>query len=160
MEKKRSSSRRDVAAEAEEKVWAGFYRSVADSDIAAELIAHMDKDADCRQRYPGLYLRCKQSVRRQRLRQARSQRLASIARMILRAVFLTPALAAAWLVRGGMSLARFGGNVALDMCDGGAAVPPTVSKPRVPSRAKIRPVPAAKAEPAPAAKSNDDIKSA
>ncbi|GJI98154.1 hypothetical protein RugamoR57_48720 [Duganella caerulea] len=119
MEQQRPYFRRMPAAEEEEKVWVSFYRNANDPDLAAELIAHMDKDVDSRTRYPGLYLRCKQSMRRQRQRVARAKRIASAVRVILRFAVLMPAGAVASIMRSIRALARFSGDVALDVCDGG-----------------------------------------
>ncbi|MYM95896.1 hypothetical protein [Duganella vulcania] len=123
MEQQRPYFRRMPAAEEEEKVWVSFYRNANDPDLAAELIAHMDKDVDSRTRYPGLYLRCKQSMRRQRQREARAKRVANAVRVILRSavlMVLMPAGAVASIMRSIRALARFSGDVALDVCDGGA----------------------------------------
>jgi hypothetical protein len=117
MEQKRPYVRRIPAAEEENKVWVSFYRNANDPDLAAELIAHMDKDADSRAQYPGLYLKCKQSVRRERERQARARRYANALRMVLRIVLRLPGGAVAWSLRWTRSLARFSGDVALDICD-------------------------------------------
>ena len=122
MEQKRPYSRRSPAAEEEEKVWASFYRNASDPILAAELIAHLDKDADSRTQYPGLYLRCKQSVRRNREREARTKRTASALRSIFRIVVHAPVGAIVSALRQIRAAARFGGDVALDVCDGGAPV--------------------------------------
>jgi hypothetical protein len=122
MDQKRPYSRRSPAAEEEEKVWASFYRNATDPILAAELIAHLDKNADSRTQYPGLYLRCKQSVRRNREREARAKRTASALRSIFRVVVHAPVGAIVSLLRQLRAAARFGGDVALNVCDGGAPV--------------------------------------
>lgn len=129
MEQKRPHSRRSPAADEEEKVWVSFYRNANDPVLAAELIVHLDKDVDSRTQYPGLYLRCKQSVRRNREREARAKRTASALRLIFRIVVLTPVGAIASALRQVRAMARFGGDVVLDACDGGvpAARPPKAS---------------------------------
>ena len=74
--------RTSVALE-EEKVWVGFYRRVANPAIAAEVIQHLDADADQKRTHPALYLRCKESLRRKKARQARTKRIRSFMRRIL-----------------------------------------------------------------------------
>ena len=67
----------------EESVWVGFYRRVRDPAIAAEVIKHLDADADQKRNHPALYLRCKESLRRKKARQARTKRIRSFMRRIL-----------------------------------------------------------------------------
>ena len=67
----------------EERVWVGFYRRVGDPAIAAEVIQHLDADADQKRSHPALYLRCKESLRRKKARQARTKRIRSFMRRIL-----------------------------------------------------------------------------
>ena len=74
--------RLSVALE-EERLWVGFYRRVANPAIAAEVIQHLDADADQKRTHPALYLSCKESVRRKKARQARTKRIRSFMRRIL-----------------------------------------------------------------------------
>ena len=74
--------RTSVALE-EERLWVGFYRRVANPAIAAEVIQHFDGDADQKRTHPTLYLRCKESLRREKARQARTKRIRSFMRRIL-----------------------------------------------------------------------------
>ena len=67
----------------EERVWVGFYRRVGNPAIAAEVIQHLDADADQKRTHPALYLRCKESLRRKKARQARTKRIRSFMRRIL-----------------------------------------------------------------------------
>lgn len=119
MEQKRPYFRRTPAAEEEEKIWVSFYRNAGDPHLAAELIAYMDKDADSRMQYPGLYLRCKQSVRRNREREARAKRIANALRVVLRLIVLAPSSAVVTILRKMRAVVRFSGNVVLNVCDGG-----------------------------------------
>src|SRR6059058_3475874 len=57
--------RTSVALE-EEKMWVGFYRCVGNPAIAAEVIRHLDADAEQKRSHPALYLRCKESLRRKK----------------------------------------------------------------------------------------------
>lgn len=72
----------------EERVWIGFYRRVGDPAIAAEVIQHLDTDADQKRTHPALYLRCKESLRRKKARQARTKRIRSFMRRILGSLLL------------------------------------------------------------------------
>ncbi len=74
--------RTSVALE-EERLWVGFYRRVANPAIAAEVIQHLDGDADQKRTHPALYLRCKESLRKKKARQARTKRIRSFMRRIL-----------------------------------------------------------------------------
>src|SRR5438094_3587253 len=74
--------RTSVALE-EERLWVGFYRRVANPAIAAEVIQHLDGDADQKRTHPALYLRCKESLRRKKARQARTKRIRRFMRRIL-----------------------------------------------------------------------------
>lgn len=74
--------RTSVALE-EERLWVGFYRRVDNPAIAAEVIQHLDADADQKRTHPALYLRCKESVRRKKARQVRTKRIRSFMRRIL-----------------------------------------------------------------------------
>src|ERR1700737_2353005 len=71
--------RTSVALE-EERLWVGFYRRVANPAIAAEVIQHLDGDADQKRTHPALYLRCKESLREKKARRpARSASAVSCA---------------------------------------------------------------------------------
>jgi len=74
--------RTSVALE-EERLWVGFYRRVANPAIAAEVIQHLDADADQKRTHPALYLRCKESLRKKKARQARTKRIRGFMRRIL-----------------------------------------------------------------------------
>jgi len=67
----------------EERVWVGFYHRVGNPAIAAEVIQHLDTDADQKRSHPALYLRCKESLRRKKSRQARTKRIRRFMRRIL-----------------------------------------------------------------------------
>ncbi|MES2260585.1 MAG: hypothetical protein V4724_18850 [Pseudomonadota bacterium] len=67
----------------EEQVWSAFYRNVGDPTVAAELIAHMDQDEEAKSMHSGLYLRCRQSLRRAKERQARARAVGKALRFLL-----------------------------------------------------------------------------
>src|SRR5438132_437380 len=75
--------RTSVALE-EERLWVGFYRRAANPAIAAEVIKQLDGDADQKRTHPALYLRCKESLRKKKARQARTKRIRDFMRRILR----------------------------------------------------------------------------
>src|SRR6266581_5159415 len=79
--------RTSVALE-EERLWVGFYRRVANPAIAAEVIQHLDADADQKRTHPALYMRCKESLRKKKARQARTKRIRSFMRRILGGLLL------------------------------------------------------------------------
>ena len=79
--------RSSVAVE-EERLWIAFYRRVADPAIAAEVIQHLDADADLKRTHSALYLSCKESLRRKKARHIRTKRIRSLMRKILRALCL------------------------------------------------------------------------
>jgi hypothetical protein len=74
----------------EERLWVGFYRRVANPAIAAEVIQHLDGDADQKRTHPALYLRCKESLRKKKARQARTKRIRSFMRRILGGLLRDP----------------------------------------------------------------------
>jgi hypothetical protein len=81
--------RTSVALE-EERVWVGFYRRVANPAIAAEVIQHLDADADQKRTHPALYLSCKESLLRKKARQARVKRIRSFMRRIFGGLLRRP----------------------------------------------------------------------
>ena len=81
--------RSSVALE-EERIWIGFYRRVGNSAIAAEVIRHLDADAEQKRSHPALYLRCKESLRRKKARQARTKHIRRFMRRILGGLLRRP----------------------------------------------------------------------
>ena len=47
----------------EERAWVRFYRQVGQADIAAEVLAQLDADAQARHDHLALYLSCRESLR-------------------------------------------------------------------------------------------------
>ena len=153
MVEKRPYFRRIPAAAEEERVWASFYRSTADPEMAAELLAHMDKDTDCRAQHPGLYLKCKQSIRHERARQERAMRYAYVVRTICRIAVLSPASLIAGVLRPVRSATMFGKDVALNICDGGMPVTPKTVRTQRPWRSSSAKAPSTAGSDRPAASS-------
>jgi hypothetical protein len=82
-------SRRSVA-DAEERAWVGFYDSIDDASIAAELIHYIEADPELKRARSGLYLRAKQSVRRADERYARARRFGHVVRSVLNVTVFAP----------------------------------------------------------------------
>lgn len=116
MDQKRSDRRSTTSSNEEEKAWASFYRNTRDQELAAELIAHMDKDPESRTQHSGLYLRCKQSIRLHRAREARAARIANIIRTVSRMTVSIPARAIIFVLRAASVMARFCSDIALNVC--------------------------------------------
>ncbi len=93
--------RRTSVAFEEEKAWIAFYRRAGDPAIAAELIQHLDADADMKRLHPALYLRCRQTLRRNKERQARARRIGYFVRMLFGVIVVAPMLAMRRMLRSG-----------------------------------------------------------
>ena len=81
--------RTSVALE-EERLWVGFYRRVANPAIAAEVIQHLNGDADQKRTHPALYLRCKESLRKKKARRPVRSASAVSCAGYLAACYVTP----------------------------------------------------------------------
>ena len=82
--------RRSLVDIEEERVWASLYRRVADPVIAAELVAHLEKNGEMRLQRSGLYLRCKHVLRREKARQARLRKIGAAIRWAIHMVIGAP----------------------------------------------------------------------
>lgn len=89
----RSRAHRVSVAFEEERAWIAFYRRIGDPSIAAELIQHLDADPDLKRAHPALYLRCKQTLRKDKERQARAQRIGLFVRMFFSVAIANPLMA-------------------------------------------------------------------
>jgi len=84
------SKRSDVDRE-EARAWVGFYRLVrTDVPLATEVIAQLDADPQMKQRHLALYLSCRQSLRRHKLRQQRDKRIGEFVRRICHGIVVAP----------------------------------------------------------------------
>jgi len=90
-ENRRGSRKERWASREEERVWTGFYRCVGDPEVASDLIEQMEADREVKARHLGLYLRCKQSLRRERARRARAKAIAQVVEALLRFLVIAPA---------------------------------------------------------------------
>lgn len=84
--------RRASVALIEEKTWIGFYRRVGDASVAAEVVQYLESDDELKRTCPGLYLRAKESVRRQKEREVRAKRIGKFVRTLCNAMFVTPVI--------------------------------------------------------------------
>lgn len=83
----------------EEKAWISFYRRVGNPDIAMEVMHQLESDPEMKRMHLALYLRCKESLRAQKARQARNKRIGQFVRMLFGVVFVTPVIALQKLLR-------------------------------------------------------------
>jgi hypothetical protein len=120
----RSRSRRFGVEFEEEKVWVSFYRRVLDPSIAVEVLSQLESDPELKRTHLALYLRCKESLRSQKIRNARNKRIGQFVRMLCNAVFVVPVITI-W------NLLRHGGNVALE------CMPEVAKEPATPRVGKL-----------------------
>lgn len=83
----------------EEKAWISFYRRVGNPDIAAEVMHQLESDPEMKRLHLALYLRCKESLRAQKTRQARNKRIGQFVRMLFHALLVAPVIAVQKLLR-------------------------------------------------------------
>jgi hypothetical protein len=95
----RSRSRRFGVDFEEEKVWVSFYRRVGNPAIAVEVLNQIESDPEMKRTHLALYLRCKESLRTQKARQARNKRIGQFVRMLSNVVFVVPVIAIQRLLR-------------------------------------------------------------
>lgn len=79
----------------EERAWVRFYRQVGNADIAAEVLAQLDTDAQARHAHLALYLRCRESLRAHKARMQRNKRIGQFVRLGCRVLVAEP-LRALW----------------------------------------------------------------
>lgn len=91
----------------EDKAWSDLYRSIKDPAAAAEVVEHLESDEQTLRQHTALYLRSRETLRRERARVARNQRMGQV----IRAAFA----ALASLFAGARRAARNGGDVALEV---------------------------------------------
>lgn len=87
---KRSIVRYERRDAEEDRAWTRLYRRAADPSVAAEVVRQLDLDAEAKRWHLGLYLRCRQTLRRRKERQARSQRIGRLVRAAFGALVLRP----------------------------------------------------------------------
>lgn len=88
-QRRQGKSARSIERE-EEKIWVAIYRKASDPALAADLVDHMDRDPEIKSRHPGLYLCCRQSLRREKMRRARVRVIAQIVHSAVGLLVLAP----------------------------------------------------------------------
>lgn len=74
----------------EERAWVRFYRQVGHADIAAEVLAQLDADAQARHDHLALYLSCRESLRAHKARTQRNKRIGQFVRQACRVLVAEP----------------------------------------------------------------------
>lgn len=95
----RSRARRSGVDVEEEKAWISFYRRVGHPAIATEVMNQLESDPDMKRVHLALYLRCKETLRAQKARQARHKRIGQFVRMLSAVLFVAPVIAIRKLLR-------------------------------------------------------------
>ncbi|RZI42161.1 hypothetical protein EGT07_13125 [Herbaspirillum sp. HC18] len=95
----RSRTRRSGVQLEEEKAWISFYRRIGNPAIATEVMHQLESDPEMKRAHLALYLHCKESLRMQKVRQARHKRIGQFVRMLAAALFVAPAHAVLKLLR-------------------------------------------------------------
>lgn len=81
---KRPRPKRSGIEVEEERTWVEFYRRVRkDTALAAEVLAQLDKDAEMKRSHLALFLSCKESIRLEKVRDARHKRIGYSVRWVL-----------------------------------------------------------------------------
>lgn len=91
----------------EDKAWSYLYRSIKDPAAAAEVVEHLQADDEMRRQHTALYLRSRETLRRERARVVRNQRWGQVVRAALAALVD--------LFAGVRRMARNGGDIALEI---------------------------------------------
>lgn len=153
---KRPRQKRSGIETEEERTWVEFYRRVrSDAALAAEVLAQVERDVEMKRSHLALYLSCKETLRREKARQARHKRIGFFVRWLVYTLFVMP-----W-----QALREFGSegrDIAIEMLpnsersprqtprgfESGAALPPSSPGVTTPGRRsrKARPDAAAPAE--------------
>lgn len=89
----------------EDRAWFHLYRDAGKPSAAREVVHILDADPQERRSHYALYLRCRQTLREQKARQVRNQRIAAFVRLALAAVFVSPWRALRLLVTRGSEIA-------------------------------------------------------
>ena len=123
-ESRRNDKSEQWSRREEEKVWSGFYRKVHDPAVAADLMEQLDADSEVKARHLGLYLRCRQTLRRAKVRRARARAVVEVTRSVASILVVAP-------VRFLRNLLMFAGAVSM-------AWLPTANEPAIRQMRKIR----------------------
>ena len=94
-------------AREEEKAWIGFYRRVREPYIAQAVVELLSADADLKKTHLALFLRCNETLRIARERQARAKRIGGFVRWVCAGLVCGP-------IRGVRNLTRESAQVAAE----------------------------------------------
>ena len=107
-EKPRPQPRRSGVEFEEDRAWVSFYRRVrADVAIATEVQAQLEADPESKRTHLALDLRCKESLRMHKVRNARNKRIGQFVRWRCHGAFIVPLQG----LRRGL---RLGGDIAVE----------------------------------------------
>ncbi len=88
---KRPRPKRSGTETEEERTWVEFYRRVrCDPALAAEVLAQLERDVEMKRSHLALYLSCKETLRREKARQARHRRIGFFVRWLAHTLFVMP----------------------------------------------------------------------
>ena len=88
---KRPRPKRSGIESEEERTWVEFYRRVrSDAVLAAEVLAQLDKDAEMKRTHLALFLTCKETIRREKAREARNKRIGYFVRWLAHVLLVQP----------------------------------------------------------------------
>ncbi|MDR1423754.1 MAG: hypothetical protein LBI92_03985 [Azoarcus sp.] len=91
MSPKRPRPRRTSVEREEENAWVDFYRRIRrDPELATEVLAQLNRDAELLRAHLALFLCCKEALRRDKMRQTRNRRIGAFVRWLARTLFTVP----------------------------------------------------------------------
>lgn len=115
----------------EDQAWSDLYRSIKDPAAAAEVVEHLESDEQTLRQHTALYLRSRETLRRERARVARNQRIGQVIRSALAAL--------ASLFASARRAARNGGDVALEVLAPERCEPIEVAQPPKTPQTRVEP---------------------
>ena len=89
----RSAARYSRRSPEEDHAWCQLYLRAGQYSVAAEVVKHLDSHAEEKRFHLGLYLRCKETLRRHAAMRARNQRIAGFVRQMIEVLVIGPLLA-------------------------------------------------------------------
>lgn len=96
--------RRKTVEDEEARTWVRFYQRVGDAELATEVLALLETEADVRRDHPALMLLCRESLRRRKHEEQRRKRIAQAIHVVARCLVVIPAVATWRLAVAGVDL--------------------------------------------------------
>jgi hypothetical protein len=96
IQQERSTPRYTRRNAEEDRAWFHLYRGASQPSVAHEVVLHLDCDPEAKRCHLALYLRCRETLRAHKARQARNQRVGAFIRTVLVAFFVMPVRALRW----------------------------------------------------------------